>query len=63
MGLLISEGTQPSDDGQGYMRSPGIYTDHGANGYLIHQFITETSMLVSIVMVALSKNVQDLLSR
>ena len=27
MGLLISEGTQPSDDGQGYITTPGIYTD------------------------------------
>lgn len=26
-GLLISEGTQPSDDGQGYMSTPGMYTD------------------------------------
>ncbi len=29
MGLLISEGTQPSLEGQGYLKSPGIYTqDH-----------------------------------
>ena len=27
MGLLITEGTQPSEDGQGYMNTPGIYTD------------------------------------
>lgn len=27
MGLLISEGTQPSEDGQGYLNSPGIHTD------------------------------------
>jgi 2,4-dienoyl-CoA reductase-like NADH-dependent reductase (Old Yellow Enzyme family) len=26
LGLLISEGTQPSDDGQGYPLTPGIYT-------------------------------------
>lgn len=26
MGLLISEGTQPSLEGQGYLKSPGIYT-------------------------------------
>lgn len=26
MGLIISEGTQPSLEGQGYMASPGIYT-------------------------------------
>jgi NADH:flavin oxidoreductase / NADH oxidase family len=25
MALIISEGTQPSDDGQGYLFSPGIY--------------------------------------
>lgn len=30
-GLLISEGTQPSDDGQGYLNTPGLYTgDHVA---------------------------------
>ncbi|KRE47795.1 alkene reductase [Paenibacillus sp. Soil522] len=33
MGLLISEGTQPSDDGQGYMLSPGIYTDRHIEGW------------------------------
>ncbi len=27
LGLLVSEGTQPSDDGQGYLATPGIYTD------------------------------------
>lgn len=27
MGLLISEGTQPSLEGQGYLASPGIYTE------------------------------------
>ncbi|GAF64687.1 NADH:flavin oxidoreductase [Bacillus sp. TS-2] len=26
VGLIISEGTQPSDDGQGYPNTPGIYT-------------------------------------
>lgn len=26
IGLIISEGTQPSDDGQGYLSTPGIYT-------------------------------------
>lgn len=26
-GLLITEGTAPSEDGQGYMNSPGIYND------------------------------------
>ena len=26
MGLIVSEGTQPSDDGQGYLATPGIYT-------------------------------------
>lgn len=52
MGLLISEGTQPSDDGQGYMNTPGIYTDahvqgwkrvtsavHAAGGYLFIQLM------------------------
>lgn len=27
LGLIVSEGTQPSDDGQGYMTTPGIHTD------------------------------------
>lgn len=27
VGLIIAEGTQPSDDGQGYLMTPGIYTD------------------------------------
>ncbi|HEV7371754.1 alkene reductase, partial [Arenibaculum sp.] len=51
-GLLISEGTQPSDDGQGYPTTPGIYTDahvarwrdvvsavHGAGGRMIIQLM------------------------
>lgn len=33
MGLLITEGTQPSDDGQGYLWSPGIYTDKHIEGW------------------------------
>ncbi|WP_058304188.1 alkene reductase [Gorillibacterium timonense] len=33
MGLLITEGTQPSDDGQGYLGSPGIYTDKHIEGW------------------------------
>ncbi len=33
MGLLISEGVQPSDDGQGYMSTPGIYTDRHVAGW------------------------------
>jgi N-ethylmaleimide reductase len=32
-GLLISEGTQPSDDGQGYLATPGIYTDAHVDGW------------------------------
>lgn len=52
LGLLITEGTQPSDDGQGYMNSPGIYTQahidgwkkvtdavHKKNGYLFIQLM------------------------
>lgn len=27
LGLLITEGTQPSEDGQGYMMTPGIHSD------------------------------------
>jgi N-ethylmaleimide reductase len=26
LGLIVMEGTQPSDDGQGYLATPGIYT-------------------------------------
>lgn len=33
MALIISEGTQPSDDGQGYLYSPGIYTDSQVIGW------------------------------
>ena len=33
MGLLITEGTQPSEDGQGYTNTPGIYTDNHVAGW------------------------------
>jgi N-ethylmaleimide reductase len=33
MALIISEGTQPSDDGQGYLFTPGIYTDEQVIGW------------------------------
>ncbi|WP_430036127.1 alkene reductase [Peribacillus simplex] len=33
MGLIITEGTQPSDDGQGYLNSPGIYTQDHVKGW------------------------------
>lgn len=33
MGLIITEGTQPSDDGQGYLLTPGIYTDEHIAGW------------------------------
>ncbi|MBW7970192.1 alkene reductase [Bradyrhizobium sp. BR 10289] len=33
MGLLISEGTQPSEDGQGYLATPGSYTDAHVAGW------------------------------
>ncbi|KWV41816.1 1,2-oxophytodienoate reductase [Rhizobium altiplani] len=33
LGLLISEGTQPSDDGQGYTMTPGIYNDAHVEGW------------------------------
>ncbi|MDR6955456.1 2,4-dienoyl-CoA reductase-like NADH-dependent reductase (Old Yellow Enzyme family) [Ancylobacter sp. 3268] len=33
MGLLITEGTQPSDDGQGYLATPGIYTEAHVAGW------------------------------
>ena len=31
--LIITEGTQPSDDGQGYLATPGIYTDAHVAGW------------------------------
>ena len=27
MGLIITEDTQPSEDGQGYLLTPGVYTN------------------------------------
>ncbi|MGL3105198.1 alkene reductase [Bradyrhizobium sp. BR 1432] len=33
VGLIVTEGTQPSDDGQGYLTTPGIYTDAHADGW------------------------------
>ena len=33
LGLIITEGTQPSDDGQGYTTTPGIYTDAHVTGW------------------------------
>ena len=33
VGLIITEGTQPSADGQGYIFSPGIYTDEHVAGW------------------------------
>lgn len=33
LGLLITEGTQPSADGQGYMLTPGLYTDEHIAGW------------------------------
>ncbi|MCA2372063.1 alkene reductase [Agrobacterium genomosp. 3 str. CIP 111-78] len=33
LGLIITEGTQPSDDGQGYTLTPGIYTDAHVRGW------------------------------
>jgi 2,4-dienoyl-CoA reductase-like NADH-dependent reductase (Old Yellow Enzyme family) len=32
-GLLIAEATQPSDDGQGYLNTPGIYTEAHVAGW------------------------------
>jgi N-ethylmaleimide reductase len=52
IGLIIAEGTQPSEDGQGYLATPGIYTDahvagwrkitsavHGAGGHIFIQLL------------------------
>lgn len=33
LGLLITEGTQPSDAGQGYLATPGIYTQNHIDGW------------------------------
>ncbi len=33
IGLIVTEGTQPSDDGQGYPTTPGIYTDAHVAGW------------------------------
>jgi N-ethylmaleimide reductase len=33
MALIITEGTQPSDDGQGYLLTPGIYTTNQIAGW------------------------------
>jgi 2,4-dienoyl-CoA reductase-like NADH-dependent reductase (Old Yellow Enzyme family) len=33
LGLLITEGTQPSEDGQGYLNTPGIHTGSQVEGW------------------------------
>ncbi len=33
LGLIVTEGTQPSEDGQGYLTTPGIYTDAHVAGW------------------------------
>ena len=33
VGLIVTEGTQPSDDGQGYLVTPGIYSDAHVAGW------------------------------
>ena len=33
VGLIVTEGTQPSDDGQGYLATPGIYTPSHIAGW------------------------------
>jgi NADPH2 dehydrogenase len=33
LGLLITEGTQPSEDGQGYLNTPGIHTGKHVEGW------------------------------
>lgn len=33
VGLIVAEGTQPSDDGQGYLTTPGIYTPSHIGGW------------------------------
>src|ERR1700686_5538511 len=33
VGLIVTEGTQPSDDGQGYLATPGIYSPAHVAGW------------------------------
>ncbi|WP_347900972.1 alkene reductase [Pseudomonas purpurea] len=33
VGLIVTEGAQPSDEGQGYLNTPGIYTDAHVAGW------------------------------
>jgi len=33
MALIITEGTQPSEDGQGYLLTPGVHTDEHVDGW------------------------------
>lgn len=33
VGLIVTEGTQPSEDGQGYLSTPGIYSDAHVAGW------------------------------
>jgi 2,4-dienoyl-CoA reductase-like NADH-dependent reductase (Old Yellow Enzyme family) len=33
LGLLITEGTQPSEDGQGYLNTPGLHTPAHVEGW------------------------------
>lgn len=33
VGLIVTEGTQPSEDGQGYMTTPGIHSDAHVTGW------------------------------
>src|SRR4051794_7655748 len=33
LGLIITEGTQPSEDGQGYLNTPGIHTPEHVEGW------------------------------
>src|SRR5690606_29152820 len=33
LGLIVTEGTQPSQDGQGYLLTPGIHTDAHVEGW------------------------------
>lgn len=49
MALIITEGTQPSDDGQGYPLTPGIYrSDHVAGWRLVTDAVHEAGGLIVI---------------
>jgi 2,4-dienoyl-CoA reductase-like NADH-dependent reductase (Old Yellow Enzyme family) len=62
MTLIVTDGTQPSDDGQGYLLTPGIYTEgqiagwrrvtsavHAAGGRIVIQLMHVGRMRIELV--------------